>query len=109
MLHLQVVFMLIICFYGVNSADSSSEHCETDFNGMNRNDIIEHYFHKGFLHKEISSVLLTLHAITASTRIVKRVLKARGCLRRNAANREVYEAAVRFTLEQLACSGQCLG
>ena len=58
---------------------------------------------------KISAVLLTLHAITASTRIVKRVLKARGCLRRNAATREVYEAAVRFTLEQLECSGQCLG
>ena len=41
MLHLQVIFGLIICFHGVNSADSLSEHCETDFTGMSRNDVIE--------------------------------------------------------------------
>ena len=75
MLHLKVIFGLIICFHGVNSADSLSEHCETDFTGMSRNDVIEHYFHKGFLHKEIYAVLRTLHAITASVGILKHVLR----------------------------------
>ena len=75
MLHLQVIFGLIICFHGVNSADSLSEHCETDFTGMSRNDVIEHYFHKGFLHKEIYAVLRPLHAIIASVGILKHVLK----------------------------------
>lgn len=85
------------------------DNLDTDFSCMTRDEIIEYYFHQGLMHKEIAAILLSVHAITASVRIVKRVLKNRDCFRRQPTSRETYLRAVQFTEHQLQESGQCLG
>lgn len=68
-----VLIITFFCFSNVVCMDN----LDTDFSCMTRDEIIEYYFHQGLMHKEIAAILLSVHAITASVRIVKRVLKNR--------------------------------
>ena len=82
---------------------------DVNFEDMTRNEIIGHYFDKGYSHKEIVSVLATVHAISLSCRTIRRILKALGRARHQPTSRETLATAVNFTQQQLQQSGQCLG
>jgi hypothetical protein len=82
---------------------------DVNFDDMTRNEIIGYYFDKGYSHKEIVSVLATVHAITLSCRTIRRILKALGRARHQPPSRQTLATAVQFTQQQLQESGQFLG
>ena len=53
------------------------------FHAVDRNDAIQECFTLGFSTSEILSFLLSVHGIQFSLRQLKRVLKSRGCSRRD--------------------------
>ena len=94
-----VLIITFFCFSNVVCMDN----LDTDFSCMTRDEIIEYYFHQGLMHKEIAAILLSVHAITASVRIVKRVLTQYrlACLHRDERNNDNFLAKNLLHLAQL--------
>ena len=102
------MFMLIFLLVCSSYATAMSGD-DVNFDDMSRNELIAHYFGKGYQHKEIVAVLCSVHAIAISVRTVKRILKTLGLTRRKETSRQTYTRAVQFAESQLKESGQFLG
>ena len=71
------------------------------------NDAIENYFTLGFTASEILSFLLNVHGIQLSLRQLRRILKSRGCTRREQSTD--MSIIVRAVEEELRGSGSIIG
>ena len=87
------MFMLIFLLACSSYATAMSGD-DVNFDDMSRNELIAHYFGKGYQHKEIVAVLCSVHAIAISVRTVKRILKTLGLTRRKETSRQTYTQAV---------------
>lgn len=74
---------------------------------VSRNDAIENYFTLGFTASEILSFLLNVHGIQLSLRQLRRILKNRGCTRREQSTD--MSIIVRAVEEELRGSGSIIG
>ena len=95
------------CFF-VKISIYAMDPSEIDFSDMTRNEIIEYYYSLNYTHKEITSVLLSVHDIALSCRQIRRILRDRQCYRRKP-TQSTYREAVIFVQKQLEESGKCLG
>lgn len=69
---------------------------------------IKHYFHQGFLYKDIVSLLLLRHGFVVSLRQLKRVLKRHNLRRRQVAYTPIDEVT-EVIISELENSGECIG
>ena len=99
-----LIFLLVCSSYATAMSGD-----DVNFDDMSRNELIAHYFGKGYQHKEIVAVLCSVHAIAISVRTVKRILKTLGLTRRKETSRQTYTRAVQFAESQLKESGQFIG
>lgn len=74
---------------------------------VSRNDAIENYFTLGFTASEILGFLLNVHGIRLSLRQLRRILKNRGCTRREQSTD--MSIIVRAVEEELRGSGSIIG
>jgi len=74
---------------------------------VNRDDAIESYFTLGFTASEILSFLLNVHGIRLSLRQLRRILKNRGCTRREQSTD--MSIIVQAVEEELRGSGSIIG
>ena len=74
---------------------------------LDRNSLIEHYFHLGFDYSEILGFLLLCHGIQISLRQLKRILSAKGLYRRRAYSSSV--DVITAVERELEGSGRLLG
>ena len=80
------IMMIFFVFCVIFIQSSSVEAVMPEYLPVNRavirNDAIENYFTIGFTGSEILSFLLNVHGIRLSLRQLRRILKNRGCTRR---------------------------
>lgn len=75
---------------------------------VSRLETIKHYFHQGFLYKDIVCLLLIRHGFVISLRQLKRILKRNNLCRRQEAYTQLSEVREIITAE-LENSGECIG
>ena len=78
-----------------------------DGNDLNRNELIEKYFHLGLQAAEILGFIVNVHGFTLSIRQLKRILRDRGCRRRKELSD--FDEVVRVIEIELASSSSLLG
>ena len=99
-----VYFMLIFSsfFFVVRCAD--------DANGKSRDELIEHYFLKGFKYAVISKTLQLLHNLAVSLKTIKRVLSRLNLRRKQKFYTDEHLLnVIRTVQDELKESGKCLG
>ncbi|XP_074606429.1 uncharacterized protein LOC141859469 [Acropora palmata] len=97
-------FLVILAMHNVHAV---LPPCVDTLTRLDRNSLIEHYFHLGFDYSEILGFLLLCHGIQISLRQLKRILSSNGLFRRRAYSspRQVITAVER----ELRGSGSLLG
>lgn len=73
-----------------------------------REQLIERHFNEGYKHGEIIDILSSRHSISLSIRHLKRILQSAGLKRRNIPESPL-EEIVAAVVEEIECSGSCLG
>lgn len=81
---------------------------QIDFSSMTRNEIIYHYKSEGHTHKEIVSLLLSVHDIVISQRQVRRILRNVE-MHRKKPTRDIFLQAINFVERDMQDSGQVVG